>query len=221
MTAPTIPANRAPADWIRAVLRVAPAQFPVGHSLRAGLAVGLPFVVGALLGQTFNGMWVGLATLLLAAGEREGSYRLHFSIIAVSTPIAACGLSLANRTEPALPALVLNAAVGSFAAGAIAGPAPAFSIAVMQFYALLLASEMLVISRRPQQIVLVSLLGALSDLAATRAADLADDGDRAVAARRQATSAPTSDVGVSQRGRLGLGARRPAVVIYAGVGGGR
>lgn len=103
MTAPTIPANRAPADWIRAVLRVAPAQFPVGHSLRAGLAVGLPFVVGALLGQTLNGMWVGLATLLLAAGEREGSYRLNFSIIAVSTPLRPAVISWGSRRTSPYP----------------------------------------------------------------------------------------------------------------------
>ena len=43
-------------------------------------------MLGALLGHTLTGMWVGLATLLLAAGEREGTYRLNFLIIAVSTP---------------------------------------------------------------------------------------------------------------------------------------
>ena len=185
--------------------------------------MGLPFVVGALLGQTLNGMWVGLATLLLAAGEREGSYRLNFSIIAVSTPIAACGYLLGFAQNLPLPALVLIAAVVACAAGAIAGLGPAFSVAGMQFllvaaialgvphvdwwtamwlyfvggvfYALLLAIEMLVNPRRPQRIVLVSLLGALSDLAAARAADLVDGGDRTVAARRQATSAYQNAVG--------------------------
>ncbi|MGX1857859.1 hypothetical protein ACWIFB_10590 [Dietzia sp. NPDC055340] len=105
----------------------------------------------------------------------------------------------------------------------MAGLGPAFSVAGMQFllvaaialgvphvdwwtamwlyfvggvfYALLLAIEMLVNPRRPQRIVLVSLLGALSDLAAARAADLVDGGDRTVAARRQATSAYQNAVG--------------------------
>lgn len=223
MTTPSTPADRAPAAWIHAALRIAPAHIPIGHSLRAGLTVGLPFVVGALLGQTMTGMWVGLATLLLAAGEREGSYRLNFSIIAISTPIAAGGYLLGFLQDLPLPALVLLAAVVAFAAGAIAGLGPAFSVAGMQFllvssialgvphvdwwtaiglyfvggafYALLLWIEMLVVPRRPQRLVLVSLLEALSELAAARVADLADGGSRTVEARRQATSAYQNAVG--------------------------
>lgn len=36
--------------------------FPVGHSIRSGVAVGLPFVVGAATDHILQGMWVGLAS---------------------------------------------------------------------------------------------------------------------------------------------------------------
>lgn len=127
----TAPVPRAPADWIRAVAHVAPARVPVGHTIRAGVSVGLPFVLGALLGHTLTGMWVGLATLLLAAGEREGTYRLNFLIIAVSTPIAAAGYLLGFAQNLPLPALMVLAAVVAFIAGAIAGLGPAFSVGGM------------------------------------------------------------------------------------------
>ena len=202
---------------------MAPARVPVGHTIRAGVSVGLPFVLGALLGHTLTGMWVGLATLLLAAGEREGTYRLNFLIIAVSTPIAAAGYLLGFAQNLPLPALMVLAAVVAFIAGAIAGLGPAFSVGGMQFllvaaiamgvphvnwwtaiglyvvgalfYAALLAAEMLINPHRPQRIVTVSLLQALADLAAARTSDLADGGDRTTEARRRATGAYQAAVG--------------------------
>lgn len=223
MSSATNSTPRIPAEWIHEVLRVAPARVPVGHSIRAGISVGVPFVAGALSGHVLTGMWIGLATLLLAAGEREGTYRQNFWIIAVSTPIAASGYLVGSARDLPLPALILLAGTIAFAAGAIAGLGAAFSVAGMQFllvaaialgvpdlewwrasglyfvgavfYSALLAIEMLINPRRPQRIVTVSLLRALADLSVARAADLRDGGDRTADARRRSTEAYRAAVG--------------------------
>ncbi|NDK89009.1 hypothetical protein GYA93_05355 [Gordonia desulfuricans] len=188
------------------MMRIEPAAIPIGHSIRSGIAVGGPFVIGSLTGHVLIGMWIGLATLLLAAGEREGTYRLNFRIIAISTPIAACGYLLGFVQNIPLAALIPVMAAVALLAGLIAGFGPEFSVAGMQFllvasiaigvdgidwwtpiwlylvggalYAALLAIEMLVEPRRPQRIVLVALLQSLADLATARIADLADPEDR-------------------------------------------
>lgn len=121
MTSGTAIGGRAPAAWLVEMVRPTPARVPVGHTIRAGFAVGLPFIVGSLIDQTLNGMWVGLATLLLAAGEREGTYRLNFQIIAVSTPIAAAGYLLGFAQGLPLGALILLTGMLAFLAGAMAG----------------------------------------------------------------------------------------------------
>lgn len=209
--------QRAPAEWLRANLRIAPARVPIGHTLRSGIAVGAPFIIGSLTGHVLVGMWIGLATLLLAAGEREGTYRLNLTIIAVSTPVAAAGYLLGFAQNLSLFILIPIAAVVAFLAGAGAGLGPAFSVAGMQFllvasialgvphinwwiplglyfvgaalYAALLTIEMLIDPRRPQRVVLIGLLDALAALASARSADLTEGGDRTSAARTNATSA--------------------------------
>lgn len=217
MTSATAVDGRAPAAWLLEMMRLKPARVPVGHTIRAGLAVGLPFIVGSLLDQTLNGMWVGLATLLLAAGEREGTYRLNFQIIAVSTPIAAAGYLLGFAHGLPLGALILLTGLLAFLAGAMAGLGPAFSVAGMQFllvaaiaigvpgvdwwrplwlyfvggafYAVLLAVEMVINPRRPERIVLVDLLQSLADLAGARSADLREGTEHTGPARQAATTA--------------------------------
>lgn len=220
---PSITTDARPASWLAENFRIAPAPLPVGHSIRAGLSVGVPFVVGAATGHILTGMWIGLATLLLAAGEREGSYRLNFWIIAVSTPIAACGYLLGFAADLPLPALIALMAAVAFLAGLIAGFGPAFSVAGMQLLlvaaiaigvpdidwwtplwlylvggagcAVLLAIEMLIDPRRPQRIVVVGLLEALAGLAGARAEEPADGGERTEQARQRVTAAMRAAAG--------------------------
>lgn len=208
------------ASWPKVLLRVKRAPIPVGHSVRAGIAVGAPFIVGALTDQVMNGMWVGLAALLLAAGEREGTYRLNFLIIVVSTPIAAAGFLIGFANQAPLFVLVPAMAVVAFVAGLVSGLGSALSVAAMQFllvasialgveitdwwpplmlylaggvlYAALLGVQLLVDPRRPQRLALAALLAALADLAVARA-----DGapDREGAARVSATVALRTAIG--------------------------
>ncbi|MEZ5213183.1 FUSC family protein [Gordonia sp. (in: high G+C Gram-positive bacteria)] len=214
---PISPGRVRPADWIVEMLRIRRAEFPLGHSIRSAVAVGGPFIVGSLTGHLITAMWIGLATLLLAAGEREGTYRLNFTIIAISTPIAAAGYLLGFIQDAPIAALVVLAALLAFLMGVIAGLGPAFSVGGMQFllvasialgvkgidwwepiglyfaggvlYAALLGIEMLLVPARPQRAVLVPMLTALADLARARHDDLAEGGDRTAAARGRATAA--------------------------------
>jgi uncharacterized membrane protein YccC len=200
-----------PAPWYIETLRVRRASIPVGHSLRAGVAVGGPFILGAMTDQMMTGMWIALAGLLLAAGEREGTYRLNFLIIAVSTPIAAAGFLVGYAQDATLWVLVPALVAAAFVAGIVAGLGIALSIATMQFllissialgthlddwwtplalyfvgaaiYAALLAVQMLIDPRRPQRLVLHDLLSALATLARARAAEPNGRGSRTAAAR--------------------------------------
>ncbi|AVM01763.1 hypothetical protein C6V83_17360 [Gordonia iterans] len=205
-------------SWIAETVRIRPAEFPVGHAIRSGVAVGGPFIVGSLTGHIVTGMWIGLAALLLAAGEREGTYRLNFTIIAVSTPIAAAGYLLGYAQDMPLPALAILLAMLALLMGLLAGIGPAFSVAGMQFllaasiaigvdgihnwwtplglyfagaaiYAALLGIEALLVPDRPQRKAVRPLLEALAGLAQARHDDLIDGGTRTTAARVHADAA--------------------------------
>lgn len=206
-----------PAPWFIETLRIRRGSIPLGHSIRSGMAVGGPFIVGAMTGQTMTGMWIALAALLLAAGEREGTYRQNFRIIAVSTPIAVAGYLVGFAQDATLWVLVTAMTVAAFVAGVVAGLGTALSVATMQFlliasislgvdlndrwtplalyfvgpaiYAALLAVQMLVDPRRPQRIVVADLLRALADLARARVVEFSDRGRRTAAARAAVTAA--------------------------------
>ncbi|WP_169925935.1 FUSC family protein [Serinibacter salmoneus] len=183
--------------------------FPLGHSIRSALTVGGPFVVGVLAGDVMAGMWVGLATLLLAAGEREGSHRLNLQILLVSTPIAIAGYATGYLQGLPLWALVPVMALLAMGAGVIAGWGAAYSVGGMQFllvaaiaigvdgyqtwwqpmlwyllgavlYAAFMLLEFALDRRRPERTAVLALLRATATLAQARAADQ-DAADKATA----------------------------------------
>ena len=119
--------------WVPAMLRLKPARLPIGHSLRSGITVGAPFVIGVLTGHVLIGMWIGLATLLLSAGEREGSHRLNLRILLISTPIAASAYLLGFIQHLPTAWLVLVMAALAVGSGIISGYGAAFSVRGMQF----------------------------------------------------------------------------------------
>ncbi|WP_375004032.1 FUSC family membrane protein [Gordonia sp. PS3] len=184
----------------------------MGHAIRSGAAVGVPFIVGALTDHIVTGMWIGLACLLLAAGEREGTYRLNFTVLAVSTPIAAAGYILGYSQDMPLVALAILMAMLALLMGLLAGLGPAFSVGGMQFlltssiaigvdgihnwwvplglyfagaalYAVLLGLEALIVPDRPQRKGLQPLLEALAELARARHGDLLVGGAQTTDAR--------------------------------------
>ena len=203
--------------WVPAMLRLKPARLPIGHSLRSGITVGAPFVIGVLTGHVLIGMWIGLATLLLSAGEREGSHRLNLRILLISTPIAASAYLLGFIQHLPTAWLVLVMAALAFGSGIISGYGAAFSVGGMQFllvaaiaigvpgidnwwqpigwyvvgaafYAALMAADFALERRRPQRQSITALLRALSALAAARSDDLTDGSNATPVARAAAIS---------------------------------
>ncbi|MCF3932032.1 FUSC family protein [Acuticoccus sp. M5D2P5] len=187
-----------PNSWLRELARLKPARWPWGRSIRAGICVGLPFVVGVLTGEIMTGMWVALSTLLFAAGEKAGSYRSIFQTIAIAAPIGALGYFAGYLTALPWPALLGVMAVVGFVAGLISSYGAALSIGAMQallvasiaigipaiapfwqpaalflvggaLYAAVLGLEALLFPRLPRHQAFGDLLAALADLARARA----------------------------------------------------
>lgn len=207
----TVPVSAS--GWFVQMLRLRPARVPVGHTIRAAIGVGGPFVVGALTGHVMTGMWIGLACLLMAPGEREGSHRLNLRIALISAPIAACGYLLGFAQLAPLWLLVPVMGLLALICGAIPAYGAPFSVAGMQFlliaaiaigvrgvdwwvpfwlyfvgaalYLAMMLIEFALDRRRPERIVVHDVLAALSALARARAADLAS-------ARHEDPSAPGS-----------------------------
>lgn len=214
MTSASVPDSLA---WVPVMLRLKPARLPIGHSIRSGITVGAPFVIGVLTGQVIIGMWIALATLLLSAGEREGSHRLNLRILAISTPIAASAYFLGFVQNIPVVILVLVLAALAFIMGIISSYGAAFSVGGMQFllvaaiaigvpgidnwwqpiglyfvgaafYAALMLVDFALERRRPQRQSITALLASMSALAAARSEDLADGSTATPAARAAAIS---------------------------------
>lgn len=124
--------------WVRAAVRFRRVRPPVGHSIRAGLCVGVPVALGFAVDEVVLGVTIGLACVLRTIGEQEGPHRLNVRNLLVATPIAACGyLFGAMQGWPLAPLVVVMAAT-AFVAGTLSVHGPGFALGGMQF--LLVAS---------------------------------------------------------------------------------
>lgn len=124
--------------WVRATLRFRRVVPPLGHSLRAGLCVGVPVALGFALDEVAVGVTVGLACVLRTIGEREGPHRVNATSLLIATPIAACGYLFGLVQDLALVPLVALMAAVAFVAGTLARHGEGFALGGMQF--LLVAS---------------------------------------------------------------------------------
>ncbi|MDX2088964.1 MAG: hypothetical protein SFX73_13995 [Kofleriaceae bacterium] len=74
--------------------------WPVWRSVRAALSIAGPILVGGLLDNAVDGMWIGIGALLLAASERPTGYAARFRQLLVTAPIAASAYSwVRSRTR--------------------------------------------------------------------------------------------------------------------------
>lgn len=111
------------------VQRVAP---PLGHTLRAGLCVGVPVALGFALDHVAVGVTVGLACVLRAIGEREGPHRRNVVTLLIATPIAAFGYLFGLVQGLPLAPLVAVMALFAFAMGTLAPHGEGFALGGMQ-----------------------------------------------------------------------------------------
>lgn len=196
MTASADPVR--PNSWLRELARLKPAHWPWGLSIRSAFCVGAPFAAGVLANEIMTGMWVSMGTLLLAAGERAGTYRSVFRQIVLCAPIGAAGYLAGYLTALPWAGVVAGMTALGFAAGILSSYGAAFSIGAMQallvasiaigvpsiapfwepallylvgavFYAAVLGVEALLLRRRPERAMLGGLVDALAGLAQARA----------------------------------------------------
>lgn len=123
-----------PADWLRALARQQVVPFPWRPSLRAAICVALPLAAGLAAGQVPASLWIAMATLTIAGGEGSGTYRSRFRQMAISTPLAACGLFAGYLAVLPYPAVIAAMTFLAFLAGLINSFGAAWSIGTMQFH---------------------------------------------------------------------------------------
>lgn len=125
-------------EWVRAAVRFRRVPLPVGHTVRAGLCVGVPVTLGFAADELVLGVTIGLACVLRSIGETEGPHRLNASNVLIAAPVAACGYLFGLvQGWPLVPLVALMAAV-AFVAGTLSVHGPAFALGGMQL--LLVAS---------------------------------------------------------------------------------
>lgn len=159
-----------------------------------------------------------MGTLMMAAGEGNGSYGSRLRQMAIAGPIAACGYLTGYLTHLPFPLVVAGMTVIAFIAGTISSYGAAYSIGAMQallvaalaiglpeigaywqlallylagiaLYALTLGVEALIDRRRPERRMLADLVATLAHLAQTRASVPEEAGETpAVEAARRAVT---------------------------------
>lgn len=183
-----------PSVWLLSLTRMAPAGWQAGRSIRAGLSVGGPMLIGALAGNISVGMWISMACLLLTAGEKSTAYATRFKQIAVTTPVAVAAYFLGALAHAPTAVTVVVMGLIAFACGIGSGYSGKVSVATMggmltaaiaiglydvvapsraaalfvvgaALYAAMLGVETLIDHRRPERTALVDLLRALAALA--------------------------------------------------------
>ncbi|GAA3634485.1 FUSC family protein [Microbacterium awajiense] len=117
---------------MRALTGVKRGTWSWSRAIRAALGVGAPLLIAVLTGNVAWGMWVSMGALLLAVGERTGTYAARFRQIAVTAPLAAAGFACGLLADLAWPVVVAVMTAVAFAAGIVSGISNALSIGTMQ-----------------------------------------------------------------------------------------
>ncbi len=194
--------------------RVAP---PLGHTVRAGLCVGVPVALGYALGHVTVGVTIGLACVLRTIGEREAPNRQNVTTLLIATPLAAVGYLFGPAQDLPLVPLVLLMAAFAFVAGTLAPHGEGFALGGMQvllvasialgvpdtgtaaaigwfllgasIYAAAMAFDLFVLEpRRPERIALSALDGVVAALLATPGPAQRSAAHAALAAARRVPS---------------------------------
>lgn len=202
-TPPAEPDHWRPSLWLRALVATEPSPWPTGRSVRAGLTLAGPLVLGVAVDELVIGLWISLGALMLAAGEMPAPYRTRFAQCAVITPLGSSAVLLGTLSEVPTPLAVAVMTVVAFVAGILSGYSAALSMGSMQamilsavaigvpaadpywrsallvaaggvLYTAVLGIEALTDRRRPVRAALADIVSALTALAQARAAG-ADD----------------------------------------------
>ena len=216
-----------PGRWLRRLAAMHDARWDAGHSIRAAITIGLPWVIGFATDHVLSAMWVSFGALMASSAERAGDIRGRLPVVVGATAIGAAGF-LAGYLDglPLAAIVVIMAALGA-AAGLLSGFGAILSLGTMQalltasiaigisgiapfwqpalfylaglaFYAVLFLIEAAFAGERSRKAIVAGLVSALAELAARRAELLAGGGSgEAVEAARRVATARLDDLGTA------------------------
>ncbi|MCX5480141.1 FUSC family protein [Kaistia geumhonensis] len=219
-------ADRAqPGRWLRRLAAMHDARWDVGHSIRAAITIGLPWVGGFAVDHVVSAMWISFGALMASSAERSGDVRGRLPVVIGATAIGAAGFLAGYLDGLPLAAIVLIMAALGGVAGVVAGFGAVLSLGTMQalltasiaigipdigpfwqpslfylaglgFYALLFVIEAAFTGERSRKAIVDDLVSALADLAACRGGLLAGTtGTDSVEAARRVATARLDDLG--------------------------
>jgi len=206
-----------PGRWLRELVRIKPAPWPWGHSVRSALCIALPWAAGFAADATVTALWVSLGAMMASAAEPDGAYRARLRQVAVATAMGAPGFLAGYLVALPWAGVVAAMAGIGFLAGVVSGWGAKFSLGAMQFlllasiaigvpglpppwqpallfaagallYLAMLGATAAIFPRRPERDLIVRLAQALAALATSRAAN-PDAAAPDSAARRAVTDA--------------------------------
>lgn len=118
--------------WLREILSLKPAKWPVGRSIRMALGVGTPLIYGLVSGHLLICLWVTLGSMMQSAGEGTGSYRSLFKMTLIAAPIGALGYFAGNLSVLPGPLAIAILTGAAFLAGIINNYGAAYSKGTLQ-----------------------------------------------------------------------------------------
>ncbi|WP_027967866.1 FUSC family protein [Halomonas halocynthiae] len=124
--------------WLKNLLKLTPAKWPVNRSVRISLGLGIPLTLGYFTDHALIFMWMAIAVMLQSSGEGVGSYRSLFRNTFISSLIGCLGF-LAGYLWflPSITAIIILSFL-AFIAGIVNSYGAAYSKGTLQ--ALLTAS---------------------------------------------------------------------------------
>lgn len=193
-----------PNSWLRELARLRKSRWDMGHSVRAALALGLPWAMFLATGSAAFALWIYFGALRAALSETQGDFSARFKSILVGPIIGALGFlatplasapwgmtvavmagagyiaAIASSYSALLSAGVTQAlVVASLSIGlpqiASGWQPPLLYLSGVALYVALLGIERLCSSGRKQNDAAMNLIAALGDLAARRATATGDD----------------------------------------------
>lgn len=214
-----------PGRWLRRLAAMHDARWDVGHSVRAAITIGLPWVIGFATDHVLSAMWVSFGALMASSAERAGDLRGRLPVVVGATAIGAVGFLAGYLGGLPLAAIVVIMAALGGVAGLLSGFGAILSLGTMQalltasiaigisaiapywqpalfylaglvVYAVLFLIEAAFAGERNRKAIVGDLVSSLAELAERRAELLAGRGGReAVEAARRVVTARLDDLG--------------------------
>lgn len=118
--------------WLRTILNLKPAKWPVGRSLRLAIGIGTPLTIGLLSHHILLFLWFTLGVMMQSTGEGTGSYRSLVRMTLISAPIGALGYFAADLWQVSGPVAIATLTGVAFVAGIVNSYGAAYSKGTLQ-----------------------------------------------------------------------------------------